>query len=95
MEECERLYAPVQKARKAGNKAAQEAAYAAFDKWRSRIVATQLPLDLRDMPRFVCRPSITGDLKKVILDLGLLVFINGLFFTLSFIAFLKYDVRSD
>jgi hypothetical protein len=95
MKECERLYASVQKARKAGNKAEQEVAYDVFDKWLSRITAAQPSLDLRDMPQFVCRPAIKGDLQKVILDLGLLVFINVLFFTLSFIAFLRYDVRSD
>lgn len=93
MEECERLYARVKKAREAGNKAEQEAAYDVFVKWLDRISATQPSLDLRDMPQFIYQPAVIGDLRKAILDLGLLVFVNVLFFVLSFVLFVKYDVR--
>jgi ABC-type transport system involved in multi-copper enzyme maturation permease subunit len=51
-------------------------------------------LDLQDFPKFVYRPqSITKTLQQVIGILGLLIFVNILFFSLSFVVFLKYDAR--
>lgn len=95
MEECEKLYSHFQNARKSGDKVARKTAYDAFQKGLSRISASQRPLDLRDIPKFIYQPALTGNLKNVIFDLGLLVFMNILLFTLSFIAFLRYDVRLD
>ncbi|NQT02520.1 MAG: DUF3526 domain-containing protein, partial [Planctomycetes bacterium] len=53
------------------------------------------PLDLEDFPRFTYRPNLAGSFKRAIPDLILLVFINALLFALSFVAFMRYDVRSD
>jgi len=50
-------------------------------------------LDLRDFPRFIQKTDIVGDLRSAIPDLALLIFVNMLFFTLSFAAFTKYDAR--
>jgi len=52
-------------------------------------------LNLDDFPRFSYRPNLTGNFKRAIPDLILLVFINALLFALSFVAFMRYDVRSD
>jgi len=51
------------------------------------------PLKLDDLPRFIYRAKAVRDLHRAIPDLGLLVFINLLLFALSFVAFLRYDVR--
>ncbi len=51
-------------------------------------------LGLQDFPKFTNRPpSITGTLREVIPKLGLLVVAGVLFFSLSYAAFLRYDVR--
>ena len=51
------------------------------------------PLNLDDLPRFVYRPGAARDLRRAVPDLGLLAFTNLLLFALSFVAFLRYDVR--
>ncbi len=59
-----------------------------------KILEQTSPLNLQDLPRFSCRPErLIKALPRVIPHILLLVFINALFFTLSFVAFLKYDVR--
>jgi len=96
MIECERLSAgwiEAIEAIEAKDKAKEKALQDAYFKWLDRITATQTSLNLGDMPQFVYRPAITGDLQRTILDLGLLVFMNVLFFVLSFVLFVKYDVR--
>ena len=51
-------------------------------------------LDLQDFPKFTYRPrSIAQTLREAIPTLGLLVIAGILFFSLSFVAFLRYDVR--
>ena len=51
-------------------------------------------LDLRDFPKFTYQPrSIVESLRQAIPALGLLVFASVFFFSLSFVVFLKYDVR--
>ncbi len=64
-------------------------------KWDyNKILEQTSPLNLQDLPRFSCGPEIlTKALPRAIPHILLLVFINALFFTLSFVAFLKYDVR--
>ncbi|GAG48054.1 unnamed protein product [marine sediment metagenome] len=52
-------------------------------------------LDMEDFPRFTYRPNLAGNFKRAIPDLMLLVFFNALLFALSFVAFMRYDVRSD
>ena len=52
------------------------------------------PLDLRDFPRFTYQPEkIAESIGRVLPRLGLLIFINVLFFLLAFTAFLRYDAR--
>lgn len=50
-------------------------------------------LNLQDFPRFVHRLDLAESVRRVIPDLALLIFANVLFFALSFVAFVKYDVR--
>lgn len=50
-------------------------------------------LDLRDFPRFIRKADFVGDLRSAVPDVALLIFINMLFFALSFAAFAKYDAR--
>jgi hypothetical protein len=92
MREYERKHNQVENARdEAEKKKAQEA----FDKWRDDIIAGQPVLGLQDLPGFSYRNSVLSGLRRAALDLGLLMFINVLFLALSFIAFVRYDVRSD
>ena len=65
----------------------------AFQKWKEKKIAQMLPLDLRDFPQFIYQLSVAKSFNRIILDFALLFFINVLFFILSFIAFLKYDIR--
>jgi len=51
-------------------------------------------LNLQDLPRFTGGPeSFAKALRRTFPHITFLIFINALFFTLSFVAFLKYDVR--
>jgi hypothetical protein len=51
------------------------------------------PLNLSDFPGFQYRAGVLHSLRRAIPDLGLLIFANLLFFALSFVVFMKYDVR--
>lgn len=51
------------------------------------------PLDLRDLPRFTYKADLVGSLRRAIPDLAFLIFGNVLFFAMTFVAFLRYDVR--
>ncbi len=64
-----------------------------FQKWKEKKIAQMVPLDLRDFPQFIYRSSVAKNFNRVVPDLALLLFISVLFFVLSFVAFLKYDVR--
>ncbi len=66
-----------------------------YPKWNEKKLAQTPPLDLQDFPKFTCRPDTIKSLQRAIPDLSLLLFINVLFFALSFVAFVRYDVRSD
>lgn len=50
-------------------------------------------LDLQDCPRFASAPGTLGSLQRAIPDLARLIFGNALFFTVAFVAFIRYDVR--
>jgi ABC-type transport system involved in multi-copper enzyme maturation permease subunit len=64
--------------------------------WYNKKVAQTPSVDLQDLPRFRYGPeSLVKILHRAIPDLALLVFVNTLFFTLSFAAFVRYDVRPD
>jgi ABC-type transport system involved in multi-copper enzyme maturation permease subunit len=64
-----------------------------FQQWKDRRIANLQPLDLQDYPRFAYKGNILSDLRAATLDLCVLVFANALFFSLAFVAFMKYDVR--
>ena len=51
-------------------------------------------LNLQGFPKFTYHPSdITDTIRQVLLRLGLLVVVGFVFFSLSYVAFLRYDVR--
>jgi len=52
-----------------------------------------LPLNLEDLPLFAYTTGITQGLQRAAVDLAILLAFNVLMFSLSFVAFLKYDVR--
>jgi ABC-type transport system involved in multi-copper enzyme maturation permease subunit len=78
----------------AQNEAEKKKANEAFRKWVKDTIARQPTLGLQDLPRFSYQSSVLSGLRRAALDLGLLMFINVLFLALSFIAFVRYDVRS-
>jgi len=73
----------------------KEEDYEEGKKWDyHKILEQTSPLNLQDLPQFSCGPEgLIKVLPRVATHILLLVFINALFFTLSFVAFLKYDVR--
>ncbi|MFX0199932.1 MAG: ABC transporter permease subunit [Candidatus Hodarchaeota archaeon] len=63
-------------------------------KWQAQMVKNIPYLKLQDMPRFNCgHENFARTFRRAAPHILLLVFINALFFTLSFVAFLKYDIR--
>jgi len=65
-----------------------------FKKWYDQKLEQTPSLNLQDLPQFSCGPeSVVKALRRTIPHIMLLIFINALFFTLSFVAFIKYDVR--
>ncbi len=66
-----------------------------FKQFINETQKTRAALDMEDFPRVTYRPNLAGSFKRAIPDLMLLVFINALLFALSFVAFMRYDVRSD
>jgi len=92
MREYEEKLGQVQNAR---NEAEKTKAQEAYNKWGNDRIAGKHALSLQDLPGFSYRSSVLSGLRRAALDLGLLMFINVLFLALSFIAFVRYDVRSD
>lgn len=60
---------------------------------RPRGTAPAPVLNLSDLPRFTYKTDLVGTLRRAISDLVFLIFGNILFLTMSFVAFLRYDVR--
>ena len=84
-------YKPIMEARDKEKKAAL---YRAATMRYEQMMKETPSLDLRDFPKFTYQPrSITESLQQAIPTVGLLIFASILFFSLSFVAFLKYDVR--
>lgn len=68
--------------------------YEKFDKLCKDKLEQSPTLDLGDLPRFTCgHGSLSGILQRSVSQIVSLLFINAFFFVLSFVAFLKYDVR--
>jgi ABC-2 type transport system permease protein len=64
-----------------------------WDEKREAMKIVDPALNLQDFPLFIYQPNILKNLQRAVPDMTLLIFINVLFFTLSFVAFIKYDVR--
>ena len=61
--------------------------------WVKKRAKNIQPIDLQDLPPSVYKTGVVKSLQRALFDLVLLVFSNVLFFALSFVAFLSYDVR--
>jgi ABC-type transport system involved in multi-copper enzyme maturation permease subunit len=64
---------------------------ASRERWE-KIYAETPNLDLRDFPAFKS-PGALGNLERAVPDLGLLIFVNVLFFAVAYTAFARYDIR--
>jgi ABC-type transport system involved in multi-copper enzyme maturation permease subunit len=62
-------------------------------KWKELKQAQAKPINLDDFPPFIWKPNVTTAVIRVFPSLSALVIINLLLFVLSFVAFLRYDVR--
>jgi ABC-2 type transport system permease protein len=62
-------------------------------KWKELKRAQAGSLNLDDFPSFVWKPSLAETISQTIPNLSVLIIINVLFFALSFLGFMKYDVR--
>ncbi len=62
-------------------------------KWKELKHAQAKSLNLEDFPRFVWKPDVVEAIIRAIPSLLALVIVNILLFVLSFVAFMKYDVR--
>jgi ABC-type transport system involved in multi-copper enzyme maturation permease subunit len=59
----------------------------------NRVRQRETPLNLEDLPRFAHSTGVTEGLHRAAVDLILLFVFNIVFYSLSFVAFQKYDVR--
>ncbi len=71
----------------------REASHQRSQQLRDKVTSRITPLELRDLPRFAGTLGTAESLRRALPDLALLVVLNVLFFALSFVAFLRYDVR--
>jgi hypothetical protein len=62
-------------------------------KWKELKRAQAKSLNLEDFPRFVWKPDVVETIFRAIPGLLALVIFSVLMFVLSFVAFMKYDVR--
>jgi ABC-type transport system involved in multi-copper enzyme maturation permease subunit len=85
----------VKQTMKAQNKSEMKKVFAAWGQYIDEIKKRRATLDLNDFPRFTYRPSVAKSLRRALPDLATLAFFNVLLFALSFLAFMRYDVRSD
>lgn len=69
--------------------------YEGEKKWDyQKILKQTTPINLQDLPRFTYgHESFVRTLHRTISPILLLIFVNIFFFILSFVAFLKYDIR--
>ena len=80
---------------KAQNESEIKKVFAVWGQYIDEIKKRRATLDLSDFPRFTYRPSVAKSLRRAIPDLATLAFFNVLLFALSFLAFMRYDVRTD
>ena len=78
----------------AQNETEKDKAMDIFMQFISETRKSWAPLYSQDLPQFVYQAeSVAKSLQRMIPCLGLLIFMNSLFFVLSFVAFQKYDIR--
>jgi ABC-type transport system involved in multi-copper enzyme maturation permease subunit len=88
-EEYEKLMTQIQKVK--SQEEVKSIIGKAKEHWE-KVFAETPSLDLSDFPEFKS-PSAFGNLERAIPDLGLLIFVDVLFFAVAFMAFAGYDVR--
>lgn len=66
---------------------------AEVQKWKELKRAQAKPINLEDFPHFVWKPDVAEAIIRTIPSLLTLVILNVVLFVLSFLAFMKYDVR--
>jgi ABC-type transport system involved in multi-copper enzyme maturation permease subunit len=65
-----------------------------LERFRDKIVERSQSLNLSDLPRFAYKSgNIVDSVKSCLFNIVILILSNVLFFSLSFVAFLRYDVR--
>jgi ABC-type transport system involved in multi-copper enzyme maturation permease subunit len=76
------------------NKAERVKASEAYHEWKEKKIEQTPSIISQDFPKFMFKTQnlLTG-IHAVATGLALLIFVAALFFGLSFVAFLKYDVR--
>ncbi len=93
-EEYLRISEPFLIARKAGNMEEMKKGHELMLEWIEKKKKESPSLGLQGFPQFIYSPqNVLNSIERVIPDLVLLISINVLFFVLSFVMFLKYDVR--
>jgi len=76
------------------NKAERVKASQAYKKWKDKKIEQTPSVISQDFPKFTFKiQNLLTGIHVVATDLALLIFVAALFFVLSFVAFLKYDVR--
>ena len=64
-----------------------------IQKWKELKIAQAKPINLDDFPPFTWKPDVTTAIIQIIPSLSAFVIINMVLFVLSFVAFMRYDVR--
>lgn len=82
----------IEQARRLKSQEEMAALYEAAKVRWEKVFAETPGLDLRDFPVFRM-PGVFGDVGRAVPGLALLVFVSTLFFALSLVAFMRYDVR--
>jgi ABC-type transport system involved in multi-copper enzyme maturation permease subunit len=78
----------------AQNKAERVKASETYRKWEKKKIEQTPSVISQDFPQFIYHTqNLLTNIHTVATDLALLIFVVALFFVLSFVAFLKYDVR--
>ena len=89
--ELAKMYLPCMQAQTEGERMK---AMETFKKWYDQKAEETPSIGLVDFPKFTYqREGVVKGLQRVFLDSPLLIFANVLFFALSSVAFLRYDVR--
>jgi hypothetical protein len=84
----------VEKAKQTYRKGTPKDSHKKFEEFRNQKIKNMPFLNLNDLPRFTYRhENLTSIIQRTVSQTTLLLLINILFFALSFVAFMKYDIR--